>query len=128
MQEQCPQVEPEGAESNVTPWTWRLPHCSPQQVPEASLTSSNQRRQIGGIKTANSQLDGTDLTQEELHRLPATFPPGLSPPNLAHTQSQGETLCVNNSQSITYQQLSYVSRQFFRNCGIALRSKKAFIL
>lgn len=90
----CPQVEPEGTDNHVTPWMWRLPHCSPQQVPEASLTSSNQRRQVGGINTADSQLDGTDLTQEELPSLPATFPPGLSPPNLAHSQSQGKLLSL----------------------------------
>lgn len=78
-----------------TPWSWRLPPRSPQQVPKASLTSSNQRRQTGGINTANSQLDGTKLTQEKLPSLPAAFPPGLSPPDLAHVQSQGKLLSLD---------------------------------
>ena len=102
-------MEPKGTESNVTLWTWRLPHCSPQQVPEASLTSSNQRRQIGGINTADSQLDGTALTQEELPSLPATFGPGLSPPNLAHTQESGETT-VSTSIPMKHQVSTVVLR------------------
>lgn len=92
LKDWCLRAGPEGTESNVIPWLWRLPPWSPQLLPKASPTSSNERWQTGGINTANSQLDGTNLTQEKLPRLPATFPPGLSLPNLAHAPRQGKLL------------------------------------
>lgn len=69
----CLRVEPKGTEQYDTLVT-EASLLLPSAMPKASLTSSNQRPQIGGINTANSQLDGTNLTQEnslacQLHSL-----------------------------------------------------------